>query len=271
MTILIDADSFIFIIAWYFKEVSIEQKTRVEQACDTMMHSIIRATKATSYFGSFSSSRNFRHELYKHAVYKGTRKPREEWLLKWENIIKYHFTNRWGFYTPIDLEADDVVCAMHNLLKSPDSIIVSPDKDLQQIAGLHFNYKKMDEGIKQVDQQTASYNFWLSMLTGDTVDNIRGLPGIGEVKAKAILIGKNAIECEYEVLNQYIKFFGDYYGTTIYRETKCALQLLCPDHSEWDVHYKTLIERLIDCIRKVDSTTIVQDENIESLKSLGWA
>ena len=57
----------------------------------------------------------------------------------------------------------------------------------------------------------GAYNFWYQMLVGDTVDNIKGCPGIGPVKAKKVLEPGMSEGRLYEsVLSEYIHTFNDY-------------------------------------------------------------
>lgn len=177
MIALIDADSICYIVGWHFKDAGLEHTAMVETSCDSMLTAIFKATNATKYLGSFSSKQTFRHIEYKYAGYKANRKPKDEWALLWEPVIKNHLQKVWHFHQPEStFEADDIICATHEMLKiqTTELIVCSPDKDLQQIEGLHFNYKKMEEGIKHVDNDTAGFNFWLSMLMGDTTDNVKG-------------------------------------------------------------------------------------------------
>jgi len=61
-----------------------------------------------------------------------------------------------------------------------------------------------------VDQEYADYFFWLQMLTGDTVDNIPGLPRVGPVKANAILNGVTSYEdLKRTVQEAYKSKFGE--------------------------------------------------------------
>ena len=105
----------------------------------------------------------------------------------WETVIKEHYTKKHGFFTDPNLEADDVVAgvAMHILVTSGDPegyIICSRRKDLQQVPGLHYDYRKQiennDPGIFKVSTTEAHWNFWTQMLTGDDSDNVAGVPGL---------------------------------------------------------------------------------------------
>ena len=84
------------------------------------------------------------------------------------------------------LEADDVMSiiqtAPHNEGKT---IIVSSDKDMLTVPGNLYNPGK-DE-FHDISEAAADEFFLTQCLAGDPVDSVKGLPGIGPVKAKAIL------------------------------------------------------------------------------------
>ena len=61
-------------------------------------------------------------------------------------------------------------------------VIVSLDKDLKQVPGLHYNFVKKE--FDTVTPQQGLINFYTQFLVGDTSDNIRGCTGIGPVKAR---------------------------------------------------------------------------------------
>lgn len=238
MIALIDADSLIYIIAWHFRDSDLGAKEQVGIMCDSLLSNLLKATKATRYLGAFSGTENFRQSLYKFAPYKGTRRPKDEHVLLWKPIIIEHYMKYWQFFMPkaLPFEADDVICAIHESLGTQNhgTVVCSPDKDLRQIPGLYFDYRRIEDGIKHVDQDTASYNFWMSMLMGDSVDNIKGLPGIGPVKAKALLVGKTNEGMAECVQEQYFKAFGEYYGPEIYTQTLDTIQLVHSKHRLWD-------------------------------------
>lgn len=84
------------------------------------------------------------------------------------------------------LEADDV---MGILATHPDSLdelcIVTIDKDLDQVPGLHHNPDK--ETRYTVSPDDGHLYKWRQVLSGDPTDFYPGIPGIGVKKAAAIL------------------------------------------------------------------------------------
>lgn len=74
-------------------------------------------------------------------------------------------------------EADDVlgICATMGHIKNP--VIVTIDKDLSQIPVPVYNIDRKTEVTLSVDE---AYRFFMTqILTGDTVDNYTGCPGVG--------------------------------------------------------------------------------------------
>jgi len=90
------------------------------------------------------------------------------------------------------------------------TVICSLDKDLDNTPGWHYNWVK--DNLYWIDEHEALTNFYCQMLTGDSVDNILGLYGVG--KSSTLL--RNVRGCGSEldmfslVREQYAKRFGNY-------------------------------------------------------------
>lgn len=131
---------------------------------------------------------NFRNDVAITAPYKGNRKA--------EKPVHYHLLRTyleasWGASVSCDMEADDVLAIRATEL-GEDSVIVSLDKDLDQVAGWHYNFAK--KSLYQIDEAEGLFKFYKQMLTGDRVDNIVGVRGIGDKKAEKLLEGKTEKE-----------------------------------------------------------------------------
>lgn len=84
------------------------------------------------------------------------------------------------------LEADDILGILGTSPRNlGNCVIYSEDKDLKQIPGLHIK----DVGIVKVSEWEAKVFFYTQILTGDTVDNYPGCPGVGPVKAERLFAG----------------------------------------------------------------------------------
>ena len=135
---------------------------------------------------SCPSRRYFRHDLW--ADYKGNRKSASPLALK---PLKEWATEQHPTWTKPGLEADDVlgILATHSTLVKGEKIIVSHDKDLGQIPGLHLNPMSPDEGVYRIAPAFARRLLAYQVLVGDSTDNYPGCPGIGPVRADKILDG----------------------------------------------------------------------------------
>lgn len=135
---------------------------------------------------SCPSRHYFRHDLLE--TYKGNRKDAPPLALR---PLKEWSSEKWETKTKPNLEADDVlgILATHKTLIKGNKIIVSGDKDLQQIPCLHINTNDVDLGVFRVAPAYGREFLWTQVLCGDTTDNYPGCPGIGKVKAQKILSG----------------------------------------------------------------------------------
>lgn len=151
--------------------------TEAELVFDNVVESIRDQTEATSLVFCMSDHDNFRKELY--PPYKANRKGRRP--LGWSHMRGYCQDKHGGFTKP-GLEGDDLV-GMHG--SQDGSIIVSIDKDLRTVPGLHLD---MNEGeVIAVSDDEANYNHMMQTITGDSTDNYPGCPGLGKVRAARML------------------------------------------------------------------------------------
>jgi len=269
---LIDADSIIYVVAYAFRDIPQSDPLLVTNTCDSYIKRILRDTKATHYLGSFSHDHSFREQVYQYAPYKGNRPPKPEWIIKWKPIIIKHCVDKWGFIAPVwPLEADDIICGVSCITTAADVIICSPDKDLKQISGNHFNYKKPLEGIKNIDPFTANENLWKQVLIGDSGDNIKGVPGVGKAAFKLLkegLLDESHAMYAHVIRNAYIKYFGEFFGNVIYEQTLLTVKLLQPDHKLW-LDFGEYIEHFKEeNVREVPGDVDILDDTM--LRELGW-
>lgn len=166
---------------------------------DNIINSIIWRYRSNDY-KIFVESNEPNYKTFRHKICPDYKKDRDvSNRPSYYKSIFHHLVGNWRAYVVGDgLEADDVVAI--NCCREPDSVCVSIDKDLNQIQGVHYNPNKRLE--YSVDSWGAIKNLYIQALTGDTVDNIKGVEGIGPVKANKILTKDNIISSsglrEYE-------------------------------------------------------------------------
>ena len=97
-------------------------------------------------------------------------------------------------------EADDAL----GMAQTNESVIYSIDKDLLMIPGCHYNF--VTKTYKEVDELEGLKSFYRSMLVGDRSDNIKGVEGIGPVKAGKLI---DPCTTEEEMMHIVIDYYSD--------------------------------------------------------------
>lgn len=195
-------------------------KTRIEidpiehalQTVKMFLNSILEKTNAEHYKGYLTGCGNFREGVATILPYKGNRDlPKPIYY----QAIRDYLVNSWGAEVVEGREADDQLAieqsrewddtkkASRFPEKEVITIICSIDKDLKQVPGWHYNWNT-DEAPVWVSESQAIHNFYMQLCTGDKVDNIQGIKGVGPAKAKKILENCNTEKEMYDaVFNAY--------------------------------------------------------------------
>ena len=156
-----------------------------------------------------SKTATFRHEMY--AGYKATRPKTPEDLhaqIPWiEDILEtlgIRVLRRDGY------EADDVIATLAKKCEAEgrNCMILSADKDLQQLTNAHIHCMKPDKsqiwaeldeaGVERDWGVKAEKLLDLLSLTGDTADNVPGVKGVGQKTAVKLLSEYGSLEGIYE-------------------------------------------------------------------------
>lgn len=175
------------------EEVQIQTRTELEPLANVLhtakllLQGIIDGCQQDDYEIFLTEGDCFRKEIYKD--YKHSRDKLEK--PHYYHEIRQYYIDYFDAYVAQAIEADDKVCMRAYALEQEDKehVIASVDKDLLQIPGYHYNPKKPEDGVFLVDPWEADFNFYCQLLTGDSVDDIPGINGIGPVKAKKLLSG----------------------------------------------------------------------------------
>lgn len=200
---LIDADFMAYSIGFTTEDDPVEvAQSRLQEWLNNIVYIELNCSDYKAYI---TGPKNFRYEVAKTVPYKANRKdvakPKHLDALK-------DYLRRLGAVEIEGIEADDAV-AIDNASEPGKYIIVAVDKDLDQLPGEHYNPVKQKRYT--VTEFEAAYNFWKQMLTGDRVDNIPGLAGIGPKKAEKILKDcKDAEEMQTAVWKAYKDKGHDY-------------------------------------------------------------
>lgn len=151
---------------------------------------------------------NFRDAIAVSAKYKGNRDTAKRPV--YFDEISAYLIGTWGATRTAGEEADDILGIRATAL-GENSCIVSFDKDLDQIPGMHYNW--VTKEMYRVSPKDAGMNFYRQVLSGDRVDNVPGLDGIGAVKAAKLLEGvSNPREAWERALGAYKAAYGPVEG-----------------------------------------------------------
>lgn len=166
---------------------------------------------------------NFRVAIAKKKGYKENRS---------DNKKPFHYHNIKAFLLGMydteiidGMEADDAIClAIYN---NTNAIACTRDKDLRQCEGWHYGWelgrqpqfgplKVEGNGIINLSADkkkltgTGHKFFFSQLITGDTTDNIPGLPKKGPAEAYKLLSGlEEYADMEKAVVEAYRVFYGD--------------------------------------------------------------
>ena len=161
------------------------------------------STQAEEYRIFLGGSGNFRRMLDPNYKANRVHQPKPLHL----DAVRDHMVRKWGAeIITANYEADDRIAM--EAARSPESLIVSIDKDLRQITGEHYNPVK--DIYEVVDSEQAEINLYISMLVGDASDNLRGIDGLGPVKAGRALSGCTAKEAYLETARIYEEHGRDF-------------------------------------------------------------
>jgi len=144
---------------------------------EEFMSKIIEESGCDKVITCLSGDNLYRKDVapYYKANRKGTRKPM---LL---NFAKKYLADNHNGKVEDNLEADDLLGILGSADKN--TVIWSADKDLLTIPAYHL----IDGKVVEVDEEEADYMFLYQTLVGDSTDNYKGCPTVGDKRANAIL------------------------------------------------------------------------------------
>ena len=185
MEALVDGDIILYRCAASAENDSLDiAKARVNELLDQ----VLEAVGATSYRFFLSGKKNFRKSIY--PEYKANRtqpkpihlSPLREWACE---ELSAEITER-------ELEADDYLGIYQDKAEG-STIICSLDKDLLIIPGNHYQWQfgtsKWTKDAKRFYQSEIEglRLFYEQCLKGDKADNVKGVAGLGDAKARKLL------------------------------------------------------------------------------------
>lgn len=188
----------------------------VDELVDVRIKSIIERTGCNEYEVFLTGPGNFRFDIATIAPYKGNRDGLEK-PYHWQTVSD-RLLSHWGARVVEGVEADDALAikGQWHTSKGRGYVIASRDKDLRMVPCSHYSWACGEnqpeipvytvEGVGEIELKTREYVnihgktvkvnkvlgyglkfFYAQLLTGDTVDNIKGCPRVGPVEAVKVL------------------------------------------------------------------------------------
>ena len=197
---LVDSSIYVF-QAWHVHRASVDRNGKPTHATvgyTEFLYQLITRRQPTRLVCAFDEShgRSLRHQIY--PEYKANRPPAPADLKHQFSLCK-SFVEAAGIaaLASHDVEADDIIGTLAQKYREQGivSVIVTADKDLCQFVGPEdavWDYARdtwMDERLieKRFGVKPRQIPDMLA-LTGDRVDNIPGVPGIGVATAAKLLV-----------------------------------------------------------------------------------
>lgn len=192
-TIHIDAD---------FLAYQCSSEGKGEKTWDDMQHNAAVAVETLKNLGAAEfvhlhltpkeSDKGGRRDIAIQREYQGNRKDKEK--PRYLELMRDHLATAYPGTLHVNCEADDgMSSAQYAVLaggSGTNSIIASKDKDLRMVPGyqldwdtgaIHCGHEDSFGALELVNGKLKGYGqimFWGQMLTGDTADNIQGLPKV---------------------------------------------------------------------------------------------
>ena len=199
-TALIDGDLICYISAVSADEA--DERFATYRA-EKMLGRILEEVGCDSYRVFLSGGNNFRKQI--NPEYKAQRPPPPEHLKACRQLM----VDRHNAEVTNGYEADDAL----GIAQTKDTVIATIDKDLLMVEGRHYNYVKKEWA--EVSAKEGEYFFYKQMITGDKVDNIIGIRGLGEKKASKLLDTTPRKLWDKTITDLYIKEFEDGYHRAV--------------------------------------------------------
>jgi len=191
MHLIVDGDQMIFACGFSAEG---EDDSHAFHLVNKRIEKMLEDTGCDTYSVYIKGEGNFRDEVA--LDYKANRKSRKP--SNYKPIVNF-LCDRHGATKVDGMEADDQTSILlykdyKESGKDPEQascILASPDKDLNNTPGWHYN--PMKSSLYWVSSNQAMRHFLFQMLTGDTVDNIPGLPYVTDSYRKLLELRSSRI------------------------------------------------------------------------------
>jgi 5'-3' exonuclease len=222
MIALLDGDIFAFRVACTTEN---DPEGIATYRVNEMIEQCLAETEAKEYRIYLTGKNNFRRDIYPEYKQNRADKPKPKHL----QFLRDYLVAQWNAEIADGMEADDYL-AIH---QNESTIICSIDKDLLQVKGKHYNFVKKE--FSEVEELDGIRRFYIQLLTGDTSDNIKGIEGIGPVKANKALM---FCETEKEMFDKVREMYNN--DDWLLMNGRC-LHILRSKDDDWTKTYERLL------------------------------
>ena len=192
--VLVDGDILAYRAAFATQDdLPKDAEEKIEILLDFVLEETLDFVTPDQFEVYLTGSTNFRFDVAKSYPYKGNRKASDK--PKHLRHVRDYMIDKFGAIVSEGEEADDLI-AIEATRCGPNTVVASIDKDMLQIPCWHFNFNRKE--WTQVSEWQGDLFFYTQILTGDAADNIKGLKGIGPVKAAKLLEGITSEEGLWE-------------------------------------------------------------------------
>lgn len=183
------------------------EEVREVEPVENALHNVVRmvdqtldklAADKSDLIMYLSGRDNYRNEVATIKPYKGNRDKADK--PTHGPAVRDFIKKKYNTVVSEGEEADDTIGYSHHAMYLRDpysSIICTVDKDIDMIPGMHYNFIKEESYF--VEEAQADRKFYMQLLTGDSTDNIQGLPKVGPKTATKMLEGKVTVPSMYAV------------------------------------------------------------------------
>lgn len=200
-TLLIDADILIYAAAASSQEAFDFGDGPLVRLSRTLDEALIRVSREVTALkellqaGRAILCLSSREVVFRKALYPGYKANRKQPKPEMYADLRAAVVKAFETFERPGLEGDDImgILATHPNKIPGEKVIVSIDKDMGQIPGLLFNPNKHTKA-QPIPKAVGDWFHLYQTLVGDPADGYPGCPGIGQVKANAILNAEESWE-----------------------------------------------------------------------------
>ena len=185
---------------------ALKEGLQVTEVFDQLYEDLQDQMACESYSLHISGGGNFRKDLKQgFTKYKGKRKEKPGNY----KFLRDYILKNYDTITVANYEADDTASIEGTSYLRAEKLfmVATVDKDWKLIGGLFYNtqYKT----LSAISNEEAMQYFHMQLITGDSVDNIPGVYGMGIKKAERLLKGKSLPEQFESIIRAYKKHYPE--------------------------------------------------------------